>query len=541
MRPTILALPLLFALSSLPAADGCGAANGACHLPRWEPATIGGTGHGETVELEGNTALVAALDESCVYVYTRTGSHWHQTQIIDDPHAGNNRFGYALELDGDELFIGAPYDGTHATESGAVHEYERVGGSFQLVTTYYAAAPEAYADFGWSLARDGDWLAIGSPGEAGLGRVHTYLRLPEGWASLWSLLGPEWGFGRSLAVRTLADPLTAQVFIGSPSDDTKGNNAGAVHAFYLWPGGWATGTPVRPAELSHGHWFGADVAFDGEELFVSAPGDDDAGPHSGAVYVFDVEGGPALPTITKNAKLLPCGGSLDFGGRIDREGDRLVVGAPSEGSGETPGGATYVYRPGLFGGWALEERLQAHGGTSYDGLGYDVAVSGDAVLAGAPWHVTGGTSGGAYLFSLTPKQQPGGPCPCDTLGGVESFGDGKPGSNGVPVLEGSVPVPGESNLIGLKNALVGAQPVLVWGLTQVTSGFDGGELHVGDPHLAVLPPIGVIGQVGIGWDVPSDPAFCGLDLFAQAFFIDPGAAGPLHTAQSNALRLTIGY
>ena len=105
----------------------------------------------------------------------------------------------------------------------------------------------------------------------------------------------------------------------------------------------------------------------------------------------------------------------------------------------------------------------------------------------------------------------------------------------------SVPVPGEKTTLRFADAFVGAQPILVWGLVPAAVPFDGGVILVEDLRLEFLPTVGITGQVGIAWDVPSDPATCGLDVFVQAFMFDPGASGVFALAHTDGLQLTVGY
>ena len=71
--------------------------------------------------------------------------------------------------------------------------------------------------------------------------------------------------------------------------------------------------------------------------------------------------------------------------------------------------------------------------------------------------------------------------------------------------------------------------------------FDGGALLVADPRVIELGPVGLGGELSATWQLPVDAAFCGAEVVAQAFVLDPGASGAYSTAQSAGLRVYVGY
>jgi len=79
-----------------------------------------------------------------------------------------------------------------------------------------------------------------------------------------------------------------------------------------------------------------------------------------------------------------------------------VVGAAWEDSGGTNRGAIYLFSRDQGGAenWGELKKLTASDARNGDLFGYDVALSGDTIVAGAGWNGGGGTERGqAYLFS----------------------------------------------------------------------------------------------------------------------------------------------
>ena len=64
---------------------------------------------------------------------------------------------------------------------------------------------------------------------------------------------------------------------------------------------------------------------------------------------------------------------------------------------------------------------------------------------------------------------------------------------------------------------------------------DGGALYVLPLLVNELPKLDGSGKVQIAIDIPNNPALCGAELRMQAIYLDPGASGFYHTAQTNGL------
>jgi hypothetical protein len=104
--------------------------------------------------------------------------------------------------------------------------------------------------------------------------------------------------------------------------------------------------------------------------------------------------------FVQQAKLTASGGAAvtDFGISIGVSGDVVVIGAASD-VGSSTGRSVHVFvRPAAGWNGVLTEsaKLTALAGTSTDGFGLSVAVSGDAIVVGAPGTDT--ARGAAYVF-----------------------------------------------------------------------------------------------------------------------------------------------
>lgn len=124
--------------------------------------------------------------------------------------------------------------------------------------------------------------------------------------------------------------------------------------------------------------------------------------------------------------------------------------------------------------------------------------------------------------------------PCCDVATVESYCNGKAGTNGIPAW-GDTPlfVGGETELT-LQNGFAGSAPVVALG---VAPGVCVPIPNIGtvavQPILTTffLPAFDASGVSTVCLPVPGNPALCGASLVMQAFFADPGAQGGIaHTA-----------
>ncbi|MFG0315865.1 MAG: FG-GAP-like repeat-containing protein, partial [Planctomycetota bacterium JB042] len=127
---------------------------------------------------------------------------------------------------------------------------------------------------------------------------------------------------------------------------------------------------------------------------------------------------------------------------------------------------------------------------------------------------------------------------------AKSFGDGCPGTTGVPKIE-AVGLPTFSNpAFGVKvsNARVFAPTLLGLSLTQFTTDLGGGC------SLYLLPPLVLIatvtdgnGETTVNLSIPdSSSSFAGCDAFFQYFIFDPNGPFQNQFAFSDALRIKVG-
>jgi FG-GAP repeat len=212
-----------------------------------------------------------------------------------------------------------------------------------------------------------------------------------------ALTAPD-GAAGDLAGRAVAIGGGAAV-VGAPFHAVGGRAAQGAAYVFTAANSWA-----RPAELvaSDGEaddQFGSAVALDGPIALVGAPHrSEGANRLEGAVYVFTRRGSAWIQTAELTT---PDGGVSDeFGAAVALSGDLAVVGAPYHAVGSSiEQGAAYVFHwDGSS--WSEVAELTAADGGEYDNLGIAVAVSGPTVVVGSDDHQVGRNEeqGAAYVF-----------------------------------------------------------------------------------------------------------------------------------------------
>lgn len=187
------------------------------------------------------------------------------------------------------------------------------------------------------------------------------------------------------------------VLVGADKFASDGPAAGRAFIFdRLGFAQLVTLLPVDPSDFSQ---FGYAVALDGSTAFVSAFRDDSNAPDAGSVYSFDSSTGVQLLKYT--ASDASTGDNL--GRSIDAAEGLLVAGAYSVDAIGPNSGAVYVF-DAASGAQLL--KLVPADAASQDFYGWDVAIDGGRILAGAHLHdAAGEDAGAAYVFDAATGEQ----------------------------------------------------------------------------------------------------------------------------------------
>ena len=248
--------PLITTLALLALGTAAGAQE--CEVPLIPAGAVASAS--KQVATSGDWLVMSGNED--IVVYRRVAGDWQQHQSLPTTATGSDC--YRLALEGSLLAVGET--------TQPVRTFELQGSSW--VQTGSLVDPQGHPHFGWDLALDGDWLAVGVPGDL---RVELFERTAGGWSHRQSIHEPgaAWNFGLPVAMDS------GRLAVGEQQLDGL---RGAVYTFELVGGAWVPSGDARQPDAVPGDRFGCALAYDGNRLLVGARG---RGGDAGAVFAFE--------------------------------------------------------------------------------------------------------------------------------------------------------------------------------------------------------------------------------------------------------------
>ena len=380
-----------------------------------------GDNFGKKVAMYGDYAVVTSPNDDDIgsasgsaYVYHWNGDVWEYTQkLVPTGLQTYDYFGSSVAISDEYIAIGATGDDSISKDSGAVYVY-----SFDNIRKIWSRpiklTPEDFIDdsrfnggsvftiydfdgFGESVSILDNNLFVGAPTEdsAGInaGAIYRYLFGTNKWQYMQKIIANDASagnkFGNSLSSNG------EYLAVGSKFSDEKGKDSGAAYIFTGTIKKWYQQYKIVPEDGANEDYFGFDVAIYGDFVAVSSNYDDDAGNDSGSVYVFQKNGIQWL----QSQKITARDGQFEdfFGTSVDMNGNRLVVGSKGVDDNGLSSGSMYKYYL-VFNVWTQEEKIVAYDGQSGDLFATDVAVYDSTFLVGAYGDDDGGSNAGSAYF-----------------------------------------------------------------------------------------------------------------------------------------------
>ena len=302
------------------------------------------------------------------------------TQLTPEDLQPDDQFGYSSAASDNALVIGSPGADPNTGESGIVYVYEPSlvdNNDWLLAAKLTQADPAMNDQFGWSVAIDGDTIAVGAYTKVPGGAVYIFERdqdVPHTWEQTAKVVGLDtnWGDGFGVDVDLSGDTLVVGQYAG-------GDYAGSIYIFERNYGGansWGQIANLKSSDNSAYDYFGYSVAIDGDVIVAGAPGNDGL---TGAAYVFQPEVEDSGEWI-EVAQLIASDAALQnyFGIDLDYQNNVAVIGAI--GHNEFAG-AAYIFEQ--TGSWEETAILQQHDGEPGDRFGGAVSIFGEKIVVGA--------------------------------------------------------------------------------------------------------------------------------------------------------------
>jgi hypothetical protein len=257
-----------------------------------------------------------------------------------------------------------------------------------------AAAPELPADRADALAR-----AVAGAASAGVRAFPAGSEETEAQKLMSNEAGLDLvGVGSSVAVS--GD--VAVVGMGRTSSGGRFVGAGrrfaAVFRYDAAAGTWSLEQQLVDPTGATEYSFATSVAVSDGVVVVGAF----AGPDGNAAHVYRYDGSAAPGSRWVEEQRLTASDAADgdgFGYSVAVSGGAVLVGAPFNDDAGDASGSAYVFRyDGGAGVWTEEQKLTASDAYQLDQFGYSVAVSGGVAVVGAPLTNAGHWPRSAYVF-----------------------------------------------------------------------------------------------------------------------------------------------
>ncbi len=289
--------------------------------------------------------------------------------VPDEQHIGRS-----AALDGDVIVIGARNDDDLGSNAGAAYVFRRSNEQWTFEQKLTASNGVDFANFGETVAIQGDTIVVGAPNH------------------------DEFLDGGGILRRV-----------------------GRIYIFDFDGAQWTETATLMASDAQIFDNYGYDVAIDGDVIVSGARDedtacDDDPDPlirencNSGAAYIIRFDGN----TWVEEQKLVASDTEVrdQFGEAVAIQGDTAVIGAYSEsnttimcppGCNNDGAGAVYIYRHNGA-EWVETQKLVAPDSRDvFDWFGADVAIDGDRIIMGAEADSElAPSAGSAYIFQLDP-------------------------------------------------------------------------------------------------------------------------------------------
>lgn len=358
---------------------------------------------GRSVAISGDTVVIGAwrddvganIEQGSAYVYVFNGTSWNfQQKLTASDGVASADFGNAVSIQGNTIVVGASTTkiGTNV-QQGKVYVFTRSGTQWTQTQALTASDGDRLDHFGSDVSLDGNTLLIGAgedtvAGKFSQGSAYVFVKNGATWTQQQKLIGPD-----SLADNFFGDSVSVSgdwLMIGARNHKVGSEVAqGAAYAYQKVGNTWTFKQKLLASNASGFQRFGFDVCVKEDTAIVSK--------ETGSSHIFVKTGS----TWAEQAMLNPADyeGSNRFGISVSLEGDRAVVGSRSKVGANSSQGAIYVFeRTGTQ--WAQKEKLIVPSGKSNDYFGHSVGLSGGTIIGGAPlvYEGTKYSQGAAYVF-----------------------------------------------------------------------------------------------------------------------------------------------
>ncbi|MEO0652525.1 MAG: FG-GAP repeat protein [Planctomycetota bacterium] len=208
--------------------------------------SLGNDELGDAVGLDGDRAVLGAPlqddngnSSGAAYVFERQSTFiWTFDQkLLAFDGASSDRFGSSVDVEGDVVAVGSPFDDDNGTSTGAVYVFEQDGADWQFEEKLLSSTRDSGARFGDALDLDDDALLVGAQFErvgfaSDAGAAYAFSRDAQGAyvereRLTWASPSGNDRFGTSVALEL------GTGLIGSPLNADSVGDGGLSQLFYV--------------------------------------------------------------------------------------------------------------------------------------------------------------------------------------------------------------------------------------------------------------------------------------------------------------------
>jgi FG-GAP repeat/LytTr DNA-binding domain len=368
---------------------------------------------GHSVAISSNYAIVGAPNDNIgansnqgsAYIFFFNGTGWvEQAKLVAVGGASDDNFGYSVSISGDYAIVGAPNDNVGASSNqGSAYIFIRSGTAWTQQANFTGISALANDNFGRSVSIDGDYAAIGAPGDdvganTNQGTAYVFIRSGVSWTEEDKKTIPSGAasdaFGTSVSISGI------YLIVGAPYDDVSGTTgAGSAHIFQRIGTAWSH-IQVLTFINSEDYHFGYSVSISGNYMVVGAPDEGPGGAFgNGRAYIFN--GLSWVTTDNGNWLVTILGLDHDIGDRfcfsVSTGGNYIIVGAPNSDTVATLSGRAYLLQTDGTDWYFVRNILDPLGGAIHL-MGSSTAVSASACVMGSP--IANGQKGKVLFLKL---------------------------------------------------------------------------------------------------------------------------------------------
>ena len=309
-----------------------------------------------------------------------------------------DQFGHDVGLSDEYLVSGAPNDDNeNGTDAGAVYIYKREGNQWVFQTKLLASDGSDQELFGYSVDIDGELIIVGCPWDDDAGEksgAAFIFKLEEGnWVEKAKLRADDASEDDRLGICVKISGET--VAVGAFFDDVVGNRSGSAYVFVLEGTTWIQQAKLLPSDGATDDWFGVTLSLHTNDVAITSRRHDALGSNSGAVYVFNRSG----ETWTEQAKITAYDGETnDEFGTPCIFGSTLIVGCYADDDIGINAGSFYYYRR-IDNVWQLQSKYMANDANSEDWFGSHLTLTPTHLAVSAYRDdMIGENAGSLYIF-----------------------------------------------------------------------------------------------------------------------------------------------